>query len=281
MDAGSNSFTNTADEGNEEIELINKKIENLNEKLIKKKEREFVLKLNLSKNQFYEITDDFLDFKNLVSLDMTENYLENITNLYYLVNLEILILAKNFISNIGNVLTSLQNLQFLDLCFNKLVVNDTIIKSLGQNRNLFSLSLRGNINYDFEKVKIKCLEHTEKLEMLDTIVIYQNRDKKVIINNTINYCTKKGEKVKIKTLKDYMNVRIKDLEENENFNIDEDYSSNNNEQERNYDRQRNNKNKLILKDSYIENLKARKNNIHLNPKSYYYYSNSMNIQLKK
>lgn len=255
----SNSFSIKNDsqeiEGQEIVELIDKNLIALSDDLIKKKDREFILRLNLSKNQFYEITDCFLDFRNLVSLDMTENYLENITNLHYLVNLEILILAKNFISNIGNVLTSLENLQFLDLCFNKMVVNDMLMKTLAQNKNLFSLSLRGNLNYDFEKIKIKCLEMTDNLEILDTIVIYNRRPEKIALDSHIDYKTKKGEKVKIKTLKDYMNVRMTDL----------------NEKEKERNNAKNN-------DSYIEQIKNRNNKKKLQPRSYYYYSNLMNIQ---
>lgn len=277
--SSNNTFTNTDDEGIEEIELIDKKLENISEKHIRKEKREFILKLNLSKNQFYEITDDFLDFRNLVCLDMTENYLENITNLHYLVNLEILILSKNFISDIGNVLTSLQNLQFLDLCFNKLIVNDLLVRTISQNKNLFSLSLRGNINYDFEKVKIKCLELTENLEILDTITIYHKRHDKIIIDNHIDYKTKKGKKVKIKTLKDYMNVRIKDLEENNLFDNNESTNKNDFSEDISYNDRFIKKNNF--KDSYVEEIKNRNSNLKMHPKSYYYYSNSMDFNKMK
>jgi len=253
--------TNSEDEANGELELTEKKLEKISEKEIKKENREFILKLNLSMNQFYEITNDFLDFRNLVSLDMTE------------VNLEILILSKNLISDIGNVLSSLQNLQFLDLCFNKLTVNDMLLKNLAHNRNLFSLSLRGNINYNFEKVKIKCLELTENLEILDTHTIFHKRNEKIIINSAVDYKTKKGEKVKIKTLKDYMSIRIKDYEENENF-----YNTKNLDSSQNYQkvffRDRRSEN---LKDSYVEEIQARVSNKKLHPKSFYYFSNSLNI----
>lgn len=274
-----NTFINSEEEGKAELDLTEKKLEKLSEKHIKKENREFILKMNLSKNQFYEITDDFLDFRNLVCLDMTENYLENITNLHYLVNLEILILAKNFISDIGNVLSSLQNLQFLDLCFNKLFVNDLLVKNLAQNKNLFSLSLRGNLNYHFEKVKIKCLELTENLEILDTVTIFHKRHEKIIINNTVDYKTKKGEKVKIKTLKDYMNVRIKDLEENKDSDATNNVDSSQDYKKVFFKDKGNNKVKgtANLKDSYVEEIKARVSNKKLHPKSFYYFSNSLNI----
>ncbi len=306
MENNSNSIPNTDEDGKNDLELISKKLENLSEKQIKKEDREFILRINLSKNQFYEITDVFLDFRNLVSLDMTENYIENITNLYFLVNLEILMLAKNFISKIGNVLSSLQKLQFLDLSFNKIIVDDVLIKTLSQNKNLFSLSLRGNINYNFEKVKNWCLEFTDNLEMLDTLVIYHKKSEKVIFNNTVDYKTKKGENFKIKTLKDYMKIRLKDIEQNEheklydeeennNYNIRKNFRSNVNfERPAAYlshrsnnilnsdDRKDTNKNEFNQKDDYIENLKNKKGNKILQPKSFYYYSNIINInQFKK
>lgn len=252
----------------EELELIQRDLESLSEKYISEENAEFLQKLNLNKNRFYEIPENFINFKNLVYLDMTENYLENITNIYYLGNLEVLILSKNFITSIGNVLTSLQKLQFLDLCYNKLVIDDMLIKTLAQNSNLFSLSIRGNENYDFEKVRIKCLENTKNLEILDTITIYNNNKitENLLFNSTVDVKSKKGGKVKVKTLKDYMDFKIKDYEENED-SISNDNDSN----------FKGNKNKN--KDTYIENLLMR-NKRSINPKSFYYYSNSSNFDIK-
>lgn len=262
----------------EELEIIQGGLENLSEKYIKEENAEFLQKLTLQKNRFIEIPDNFINFSNLVYLDMTENYLENITNLYYLNNLEVLILSKNFINNIGNVLTSLQKLQFLDLCYNKLDIDDMLIKTISQNTNLFSLSLRGNDNYDFEKVRIKCLEYTKNLEILDTITIFTSNKKSenLIFNSTVDVKSKKGERVKVKTLKDYMDFKIRDYEENED-SYTENSNSNTNNYDSNFNSNLNKKSKT--KDSYIENLLA-KNKKSINPKSFYYYSNSVNFAKK-
>jgi len=171
----------------------------------------------------------------------------------------------------GNVLSSLQKLQFLDLCYNKIEVDDMLIKTLAQNMNLFSLSLRGNENYDFEKTRVKCLEFTKNLEILDTITIFNNNKKtEKLFNSTVDVKSKKGGKVKVKTLKDYMDFKIRDYEENENSFNDTNNNDSNFVGNNNYNKE---------KDSYIENLLMRKKGS-INPKSFYYYSNSVNFAKK-
>ena len=183
-------------------------------------------KIILSHNLLTEIKEFFI-FPKLIYLDLSFNQIQKLENFSPLSELEILILSNNFIREIYRALFPLRKLQHLDLSNNRLdLQNNSIISSLKENKELFSLLLKGNINYDFQKAKFLCLEKLEKLNFLDAIKIVSNS--KIDLNKDIKkaYVTItgiKGNDKKICTLKEYIKFKKNDLENNEkeykeNFN---------------------------------------------------------------
>ena len=107
----------------------------------------------------------------------------------------------------------------MDLSHNRIdIPNSSIISSLKENKELFSLLLKDNINYDFQKVKFLCLEKLEKLTFLDAIKIVSNTS--IDLNKKIKKAFVivqgiKGNDKKICTLKDYIKFKKDDLKNNE------------------------------------------------------------------
>jgi Leucine-rich repeat (LRR) protein len=170
-------------------------------------------KLNFSNNNFKEITPSFLNFENLILLDISKNEICKIENLYNCVNLEVLIISYNKIKYVGTGLAKLKKLQHLDLKFNQIYINDTTIKSFKYNPELISLCIDGNLNYTFDEVKFKCLDFLKKIEYLENIQIYSKTGNKSSTPQ-IHVNTIKGDTYQVRTIKDYIKLKRKDLEEN-------------------------------------------------------------------
>ena len=107
-------------------------------------------KIILSHNLLTEIKEFFI-FPKLIYLDLSFNQIQKLENFSPLSELEILILSNNFISEIYRALFPLRKLQHLDLSNNRIdILNSSIISSLQENKELFSLLLKGNINYEIK-----------------------------------------------------------------------------------------------------------------------------------
>lgn len=174
---------------------------------------QIIEKLNFSNNNFKEITSSFLQFENLILLDISHNQIFKIENLYKCVNLEVLIISNNKIKSIGTNISNLKKLQHLDARNNQIYINDSTIKCFKFNPELISLCLAGNINYNFEELKYKCLEILDKIEYLENIQIFSKVEKKYSISR-IKVNTKKGNKISVSKIKDYIKMKRKDIEEN-------------------------------------------------------------------
>ena len=183
-------------------------------------------KIILSHNLLTEINEFFI-FPRLIYLDLSFNQIQKLENFAPLSELEILILSNNFIREIYRAFFPLRKLQHLDLSHNRIdIPNSSIISSLKENKELFSLLLKDNINYDFQKVKFLCLEKLEKLTFLDAIKIVSNTNidlNKKIKKAFVTVQGIKGNDKKICTLKEYIKFKKNDLENNEkdykeNFN---------------------------------------------------------------
>ena len=175
-------------------------------------------KINLSHNLLTEINEFFI-FPRLIYLDLSFNQIQKLENFSPLSELEILILSNNFIREIYRAFFPLRKLQHLDLSHNRIdIPNSSIISSLKENKELFSLLLKDNINYDFQKVKFLCLEKLEKLTFLDAIKIVNNTSidlNKKIKKAFVTVQGIKGNDKKICTLKDYIKFKKDDLKNNE------------------------------------------------------------------
>jgi hypothetical protein len=175
-----------------------------------------IQKLNFSNNSFTEVTSYFLRFENLILLDMSNNKIKNIDNLKFLLKVEVLLFANNEVRNISSVTYGLKNLRHVDFSNNKLICNDSLLKCFKFNKNLISLVIKGNVNYDFDTMKFKCLEMLLSLEYLDNVQIYL---KKIIKKHSINIDvnTKSGAKKQVKTLVEYIKLRKEEMKENPNL----------------------------------------------------------------
>ena len=175
-------------------------------------------KIILSHNLLTEINEFFI-FPRLIYLDLSFNQIQKLENFSPLSELEILILSNNFIREIYRAFFPLRKLQHLDLSHNRIdIPNSSIISSLKENKELFSLLLKDNINYDFQKVKFLCLEKLEKLTFLDAIKIVSNTNidlNKKIKKAFVTVQGIKGNDKKICTLKDYIKFKKDDLKNNE------------------------------------------------------------------
>ena len=175
-------------------------------------------KIILSHNLLTEINEFFI-FPRLIYLDLSFNQIQKLENFAPLSELEILILSNNFIREIYRAFFPLRKLQHLDLSHNRIdIPNSSIISSLKENKELFSLLLKDNINYDFQKIKFLCLEKLEKLTFLDAIKIVSNTSidlNKKIKKAFVTVQGIKGNDKKICTLKDYIKFKKDDLKNNE------------------------------------------------------------------
>lgn len=181
-------------------------------------EKDKYQKINLSHNMLTEINEFFI-FPRLVYLDLSFNRIEKLENLSPLTELEILILANNFIRDIYRALFPLKKLQHLDLSKNQIEVEKSlVISALKENKELISLLLKDNINYDFQKTKFICLEKLQKLNFLDGIKIVN--DLNIDYNKDIKkaFITVKGIKgndKKVSTLNEYIKFKMNDIKNNE------------------------------------------------------------------
>ena len=175
-------------------------------------------KINFSHNLLTEINEFFI-FPKLVYLDLSFNRIQKLENFSPLSELEILFLSNNFIREIYRALFPLKKLQHLDLSHNQIdVAKSLVISALKENKELISLLLKDNLNYDFQNTKYQCLEKLEKLKFLDGIKIVNNLN--IDLNKNIKkaFITVKGIKgngMKISTLKEYIKFKLNDINSNE------------------------------------------------------------------
>ena len=183
-----------------------------------KNEKDKYQKINLSHNMLTEIKEFFI-FPRLVYLDLGFNRIEKLEYLSSLTELEILILSNNYIKEIYRALFPLKKLQHLDLSNNLIEVEKSlVISALKENKELISLLLKDNINYDFQKTKFMCLEKLQKLNFLDGIKIVN--DLNIDLNKDIKkaFITVKGIKgndKKVSTLNEYIKFKMNDIKNNE------------------------------------------------------------------
>ena len=183
-----------------------------------KNEKDKYQKINLSHNMLTEIKEFFI-FPRLVYLDLSFNRIEKLEYLSSLTELEILILSNNYIKEIYRALFPLKKLQHLDLSNNLIEVEKSlVISALKENKELISLLLKDNINYDFQKTKFMCLEKLQKLNFLDGIKIVN--DLNIDLNKDIKkaFITVKGIKgndKKVSTLNEYIKFKMNDIKNNE------------------------------------------------------------------
>ena len=179
-----------------------------------KENKEKYQRINLSHNKLFQIKELFI-FPKLVYLDLSFNYLEKLTNFYPLKDLEVLILANNFIRNINTNLFPLKKLQHLDLSNNHLdMSNNATINALKENTELKSLLLKGNDNYNYEQIKYLCLDNLKKINFLDAIKIAGNKNNKNVQKAYINVHGIKGNQKKISTLNEYIKFKFNDYNDN-------------------------------------------------------------------
>lgn len=206
-----NNILETYEKKNEEL----KSIVNIDELV---NDNDKYQKIILSHNLLTEINEFFI-FPRLIYLDLSFNQIQKLENFAPLSELEILILSNNFIREIYRAFFPLRKLQHLDLSHNRIdIPNSSIISSLKENKELFSLLLKDNINYDFQKIKFLCLEKLEKLTFLDAIKIVSNTNidlNKKIKKAFVTVQGIKGNDKKIYTLKDYIKFKKDDLKNNE------------------------------------------------------------------
>ena len=206
-----NNILETYEKKNEEL----KSIVNIDELV---NDNDKYQKIILSHNLLTEINEFFI-FPRLIYLDLSFNQIQKLENFAPLSELEILILSNNFIREIYRAFFPLRKLQHLDLSHNRIdIPNSSIISSLKENKELFSLLLKDNINYDFQKVKFLCLEKLEKLTFLDAIKIVSNTSidlNKKIKKAFVTVQGIQGKDKKICTLKDYIKFKKDDLKNNE------------------------------------------------------------------
>lgn len=178
-------------------------------------------KLIFSDNLIKEISPLFLKFYNLMFLDLSKNNISKVENIHTLLNLEILILSQNNIKMIGTSFAHLKKLKLLDISYNQIYINESSIKVFKYNPQIVSLSLEGNLNYNFEVIKYKCLETLDSLEVLDGVKIYMKRrqGKSSSISSqhksSVKFLTKRGEGKDVKKLKEYIKHKKNDILENE------------------------------------------------------------------
>jgi len=170
--------------------------------------------LNFSCNNFKEISPIFQNFENLIYLDMSQNRISKIDNLYCCYKLEVLNLSCNQLKFISSNFNKLKNLTNLNLKYNQLFLNDSMIKTFKDNPKLVSLSLEGNVNYNFEDIKYKCIDMLDKIQYLDDVKIFNRIQKKVLPPVNISVSMKKGNNVNIRKIKDYIKIKKKDYNEN-------------------------------------------------------------------
>jgi len=172
-------------------------------------------KIIFSNNKLSKISEFFI-FKNVSYLDLSNNYFQKLDIFYNLENLQTLLLNNNSIQHLNMSLKYLTNLTHLDLSNNRLDMNDGIsIKVLKYNINLRELLLKGNVNYDFKKVKFICLESIQSLIYLDGKRIFGNsRRNRSLQKSFVEFKGKRGNSKKIYRLREYIEFKINDMKDN-------------------------------------------------------------------
>jgi Leucine-rich repeat (LRR) protein len=212
-----------------------------------------ILEINLSNNKLAVIPIGLEYISNLISLDFSFNNIQAIKNLNQCKKLEYLNLANNEIKIVGEGLFGLKSLMTLNIKNNKILINNTMIRSLAMNQNLIQLSLEGNLDYDFSILKIRCLENLKKLEILDGKQIFKKKTTKSDTSNfhsNVYIETVSGSSTKIKTLKDYIKFKKKDVDENGTIYTDLTQRFNTQQNELDKKRETNRSNKMPVKTYY-------------------------------
>ena len=185
-------------------------------------------KILLSHNELTEIKE-FFGFKNVSYLDLSHNYFQKLDVFTGMPNLETLLLNNNSIEHIDTKLKNLKKLSVLDLSYNKIDVNDKItFMALKYNTLLESISFKGNKNYDFQNVKIFCLEYIKKIVYLDDTKIFNEvKRSKSQRKPFISVKGNRGNIGKIGLLKDYIQFKLNDINDynKENEEAKEDLNS--------------------------------------------------------
>ena len=189
---------------NEVSDFSNNEVDNIEilEKLYENPETKY--NVNLSHNLIMIIPESFYTFSNLKYLDLSYNKLVNIDNLRFCTKIETLKLAHNDLK-FTRAVVYLKVLQSLDLSYNKLIIDQVLIKNLRGNSELLSLKLEGNAKYNFENLKNYCLESLTKLLYLDSHKISNSSPKKyqpVFVNVHSN----DGQVKKFKKLSEYIKL---------------------------------------------------------------------------
>ena len=174
-------------------------------------------KIIVSNNKLSKISEFFI-FKNVSYLDLSNNYFQKLEIIYNLENLQTLLLNNNSIQHLNMSLKYLINLTHLDLSNNRLDMNDGIsIKVLKYNINLRELLLKGNVNYEFGKVKIICLESIKNLIYLDGERIFgSTRRNRSLQKSFVDVKGKRGNSKRICRLREYIEFKINDIKNNQN-----------------------------------------------------------------
>ena len=130
--------------------------------------------INYSFNRIKVIDNSLFSLGFVMTIDLRNNEIYKIQNLENCVNLRYLNLAHNKIPILEG-LYNLHQLEFLDLSFNKITISDIIVKKLKFNKSLKSINLEGNVNYNFNELKIKILENVESICILDKKEIFKHK----------------------------------------------------------------------------------------------------------
>ena len=114
-----------------------------------------------NEKDFFRGIDDFSPYASIVTkVDFSRNRLKEIPNIFSLINLECLYLASNYIESIPEGIKMLENLQILDLSFNKVTKFPAILTSLKELKSLF-------LHHNFIRyIKNNTLSKIEKLEVV-------------------------------------------------------------------------------------------------------------------
>ena len=221
---------NNEDNNKENNDINNSKNDNL-EKEKKDNSEEIKQNENESKNENVNNNDSPTEFvrqneelKSIKQFDElikncnnSNNYFQKLEIIYNLENLQTLLLNNNSIQHLNMSLKYLINLTHLDLSNNRLDMNDGIsIKVLKYNINLRELLLKGNVNYEFGKVKIICLESIKNLIYLDGERIFgSTRRNRSLQKSFVDVKGKRGNSKRICRLREYIEFKINDIKNNQ------------------------------------------------------------------
>ena len=175
-------------------------------------------KIILSHNKLTRINEFFI-FQNVIYLDLSNNFFQKLETFYNLQNLETLLLNNNCIEHILMSLKNLSNLTHLDLSHNKIDMSDNVtIKALKYNPKLKKLLVKGNKNYNFQKIKYECLDSIKSLQYLDEEKIIRTvRRNRSLQKSYIKIKGMNGNSKQICGLKEYIQFKINDIKDNKDY----------------------------------------------------------------